>query len=238
MFKKQKLFLRNLTSPGFTPYPQCSVSKRGDEWYKTRSGLSQRPKSKLVGTGFTLIELLAVMMVLGVIGSIIGSIFFSALRGSSNANKVTLVRQNGNFALSQMAKMIRFASSVDSPFPCFQSTTPPTTSVTSSSLTLTMPDGSKPVFSCQQDTINPLSANLSSGSANLSPTPAPLLDTNVVFLDKTSCPLVFTCSQQSGSDLPSVKINFTLSAKGVDNKADPQTSVQFETTVNVRNFTR
>ena len=59
--------------------------------------------------GFTLIELLASIAVIVVIGSVIAGIIKSSLRGSNKTNTIEAIRQNGNYALSQISKNIEYA---------------------------------------------------------------------------------------------------------------------------------
>src|SRR3989344_583306 len=63
--------------------------------------------------GFTLIELLVVILVIFSVGILIASILVSALRGSNKTNTIDLVRRNGNSAITQMSRTIRYAQSFD-----------------------------------------------------------------------------------------------------------------------------
>ena len=63
--------------------------------------------------GFTLIELLVVILIIFSVGILIVSILFSALRGANKTNTIDLVRRNGNSAITQMSKMIRYSQSFD-----------------------------------------------------------------------------------------------------------------------------
>lgn len=57
--------------------------------------------------GFTLVELLVVLAILVTIGSIISAILYSAFRGSGKATTTEIVRQNGDYAMTQMTKLIK-----------------------------------------------------------------------------------------------------------------------------------
>ena len=61
--------------------------------------------------GYTLIELLAVMFVLTTVGTIMAGIVVNSLRGSNRSTNVNDIRENGNFTISQISKMISFAKS-------------------------------------------------------------------------------------------------------------------------------
>src|SRR3989344_9492754 len=59
--------------------------------------------------GFTLVEMLAAVIVLAAIGSIISGIVTTSLRGSNKTNEIETIRQNGNYALSQVSQNIAYA---------------------------------------------------------------------------------------------------------------------------------
>lgn len=67
--------------------------------------------------GFTLIELLVSMTIMMIVGMMIIIVFFSALRGANKSQVLISVRQNGNFALSQMSREIRQAEQASCPSP-------------------------------------------------------------------------------------------------------------------------
>lgn len=62
--------------------------------------------------GFTLIELLVSMTVIMVLGTIILVIFFTALRGTNRTQELITTRQEGNYAMSTISRMIRQAESI------------------------------------------------------------------------------------------------------------------------------
>jgi len=64
-------------------------------------------------SGFTLIELLVVILVIFSVGVLIASVLFSALRGANKTNTIDTVRRNGNSAITQMSRMIRYSQSFD-----------------------------------------------------------------------------------------------------------------------------
>lgn len=66
-------------------------------------------KMTLSPRGFTLIEVLIVMLVLVTVGSIILSIFVIALTGAAKTRNQQIVRENGNFAISQITRQIQYA---------------------------------------------------------------------------------------------------------------------------------
>ncbi len=176
------------------------------------------------GEGFTLIEMLAVMVVFASIGTIIISTIFISLRGSKKSDSVTSVRQNGNFALSQMVKTIRYAKTLDNPYPCVLP--PPPTPVPSyQSITVTGYDNSQTTFTCTTGLAGTISQNNQS-----------LLDTSSSGVSVSSCSI--TCSQNSESTPPTVSISFTLSPRTGAGSADASTAIPFETSVTLRNVSQ
>jgi prepilin-type N-terminal cleavage/methylation domain-containing protein len=166
--------------------------------------------------GFTLVELLAVMAVfLTVIGIVLGTLFVS-LRGSKKSDVILAARHNGDGAMEQMVRRIRYAKSLDSPNACI----PEKTSL--NSLTITSSDGMQTVFSCPATSGEGISSNSAS-----------LIDTSAVSVSACS----FSCSQLSPSDPPKITITFTLSSVGGGNFVEGKTSVPFQTSVTMRNYT-
>lgn len=166
--------------------------------------------------GFTLVEMLAVMVVFIVIGTLIIAIMVTTFRTSNKTDVLTLVKQNGNYAITQMAKTIRDARSLVSPYPCYPS-------AQSTSISIITPDNNAITYSCINNTI------ASNGAS--------LLDTSAVSV--ASC--TFTCVQQSQTDLPFIDISFSLTQKNASTLAEKQASISavpFETSVVIRNINR
>lgn len=64
--------------------------------------------------GYTLIELVVVAAILGVIGVVSVSLFLSTLSGGGKSSGTNEVRSNGDFAITQMERMIRNAVRIES----------------------------------------------------------------------------------------------------------------------------
>jgi len=62
--------------------------------------------------GFTLLELLAVVGILSFILIAVTQLFGSVLAGSGKTNSLQIVKQNGQFALSTMSRLVKLARSV------------------------------------------------------------------------------------------------------------------------------
>ena len=187
--------------------------------------------------GFTLIELLVVIGILVFVGGMIGSILFSSLRGTNKTNTITIVRQNGEFAITQMAKMIRNARDFNGV------STDGSTLVTDCSkivaptpspayVSITSFDGGSTTFSCCGSKITSSSASLSSVCTAGNYTE--LIDTNAVTLNSCS----FTCTQSTSFDSPTIGINFSLSAKGTNLPPEKTATIPFQTSIMLRNVER
>lgn len=179
--------------------------------------------------GYTLIELLAVMVVFVVIGGIVLAIIFSTLRATNKANTLAYLRQNGNYAISQMVKMIRDAEKFDG------------VKINNGDLygllcqtqdyhflKITSFDGGTTEFTC-------LPINLPSlPNGKISSNSALLIDTNTISV--TTCS--FTCSHTSASDSPIIGISFSLSQGSDSPFVEKKASIDFKTSVTMRNLNK
>lgn len=183
--------------------------------------------------GFTLIEFLTVVVVIASIGLIIVGILTSALRGTNKTNIVNLVRQSGNQAVVQMARMIEYAQGFDGvsmdgnsyTVNCVQegvlALTPTPTPIQHKYLKITAFDGGKIIYSCTSNSI-------ASNSASL-------IDTNSVKMVPNKC--WFTCTQERVTSNPIIGIKFQLMQSAptgafVESKA----SIPFETSITFKNL--
>lgn len=164
--------------------------------------------------GFTFIELLISMMIIMLIGSIILVVFFSALRGTNRSQSIITLRQNGNYALSQMTKDIRQAASISNEADCTESETDSITIVSAT-------DYRETTYQCSEESIASVSASQTYYLLDSS-------DATTV----SSC--AFSCGRQEATELPFVKIRFTLTTpqSDVSHTVDPFT---FSSTVTLRN---
>lgn len=165
--------------------------------------------------GFTLIELLTAIGIFGVIGTIAVSVIFITFRGTKKSETITIVKQNGDYALTQIVKSIRYAKSLDSPVSCVPAAFPTSIIITSSY------DDGQTTYSCPAGA----STTLSSNSASL-------IDTQAVTISGCS----FTCSQKTSADPPTINIKFTLTANSATGFIENTASIPFESSVTMRNF--
>lgn len=167
--------------------------------------------------GFTLVELLAVIAITGVVGTMMFGVLFTTLRGADKSESVGKLQENGNFALSQMSRMVRFAQELQYPDTCYQSTSP--APVITSSITILNADNYSTTFACDI-----AAGTIASNSATL-------LDPATVSM--TACS--FSCTQATPYDAPSLTISFTLNKKDSNAFVENNSPVQFQTTVILRN---
>ncbi len=216
---------------------------------------TKKQKNKNLEKGYTLVELLAVMIVLAALGTILGSIIISVFRGTNKTNAITVVRQNGNFAINQMSKMIRNAKRFEGVsedgviyegtcvLPSVGAGTPtPTPKQYKYLQIVSFENDARVTFSCRAGS-GTNAGYIASSSASItssgSITNEPLIDTNQVSLnpiDASSC--YFICSQDSLAQDPILYINFDLSTKSelgsttfLENKSG---ILNFQTTIHIR----
>ncbi|TSC54476.1 MAG: Uncharacterized protein LiPW31_78 [Microgenomates group bacterium LiPW_31] len=167
-------------------------------------------------SGFTLIEIIVVVGILGIIMVMGSNLFFSILRGSTKTKILQLVKQNGDYAISVMGRMIRNARSV---------------SGSGSAITIINPDGNTTTFNCCGTSPNFL---IASESGSLSCENARLTNDEVKVDD---CSNVFSIiAGEVGARPDVVTINFTLSQAGATTRLEEQASINFQTTISLRNY--
>ena len=162
--------------------------------------------------GFTLVELLVAIGILGVVGGIATIILFTTLRSASKSDIMREVKQNGDYAISVMERMIRNATGVEST--CLGSGT---------SLTINNPDGRTTTFSL-------------GGTSNIQIASVSALGTGFLTNEKVAATgLNFTCSRTPGKP-DVVSINFTLSQPGTPTRPEERALINFQTTVSLRTY--
>jgi len=177
--------------------------------------------------GFTLIELLVAIGILGIVGGITTIIFFTTLQSSSKSEVLREVKQNGDFAISVMERMIRNANSVNS---CSGSST---------SLTITNPDGRTTQFSLS-------GTQIASNGAMLTSTKVSASNLSFTCTRTSGKPDVvgisFTLSQAGSPTRPeerasmTFQTSFTLSQAGSPTRPEERASINFQTTVSLRTY--
>lgn len=178
-----------------------------------------------VSDGFTLLETLVAISIAATVGVLITQVFFTTVKSNTKTEILKEVKQNGDFALAIMERMIRNAYSVVST--CTAGTT------TSDSIQIRNPDGTTTTFGCAFDSSVARIASTSGTGVTT------YLTSNGVTLGGTSCAaadnsLEFTCTRIA--DFSSrIGISFTLNQKGAAASQQESASVTFQATVSPRN---
>jgi len=174
--------------------------------------------------GFTLIEMLVVVTVLGVIVVLVTEILFTIVRSANKSRLTTDAKQNGEYALAVMSKMIRNAKTV----------TCDSSSGTASEITILNPDFNSTTFEFVTD---PLVDNVrvASSSAGVR---------EYLTSSKVTIPAGTASFECIPSILPSnhvdgypdtIIINFQLTTVG-NYREEEKINLTFKTTVITRNY--
>lgn len=169
--------------------------------------------------GFTLIEILVVIGLLGIIVAIGSNMFFTTLRSSGKSKTLTRVKQNGDYALSTIERLIRDSEKV------ITNSDGSLCEASMNKIKVKRIDGSEIEFEC-------LDEGIATGYIASTSAVRARLTSDEVKLDSCS----FDCSSQGEFYPQIVSIDFTLSQAAVTTRLEEQASVNFKTTVNTRNF--
>lgn len=176
-------------------------------------------------SGFTLIELLVSVGIISLISVVIAQVFFTTTRSSVKIEITKDAKQNGNFAISSMERMIRNAHSVASV--CSTSGT------TTESLSLLDADGNTTTLGCMmENSVTRIASVSASGTYYLTSDNVTLGGVTCSDVDMT---LSFTCTSYPAQ--PSrIGISFTLSQVSGAPDSFEKASSTFQSTVNIRNL--
>jgi prepilin-type N-terminal cleavage/methylation domain-containing protein len=187
---------------------------------------TQNAKGKKQNFGFTLVEILVVVGILGLIVVVASTIFFTTSKSSSKTKALTTVKQNGDYALSVMERLIRDSEEV---------ITNSDNKVCESGMKkikLKRIDGTTVEFACSgEGTAN---GQIASNSARLT--------SDEVKVDSCSfdcsCPTAYpNCTGEGAKFYPkTVTIKFTLSQFGATVRPEEQATLNFQTTITTRNY--
>ena len=198
-----------------------------------KSNLKSQISNLKSNRGFTLLELLSSIIVLVAVGSVIAGITTSSLRGTNKTTTIENIRQNGNYTLAQMSKNIEYAQV----FNGFSNDD--TTYVTSCPFSLT-PTPAPVITPYNFIKVTQLNSSLITYNCASSP---PTITANGTSLVDTSAVSLLTCNlsciQTGSTDIPIIKIGFTLGPKNSNNLVENSTPpILFETSVTIRNYKR
>lgn len=173
--------------------------------------------------GFTLIELLVAVAIIAGLGIVLAQAFFTTTRSNTKVERLTDVKQNGEYALAVMERLIRNARSLTAS--CTSGGTQATPSVA-----IVSPDGFTTTFQCALDGSVTRVASVSSIGTEY-------LTGSSVTLGGTSCDtdtLEFYCTSIAQTPR-SLKVTFQLSQKGTPTDQFEKASTVFQTSISVRN---
>lgn len=173
--------------------------------------------------GFTLIEVLVVMGIFIILTTVVLSVLITVLRGSRQSDSIILVRQNGEHAMAQMIRTMRFAASLDYPSPL--GGTPPVCSssgIATQNVQVTSVNLSQTTFSCPSNFNYP---NFISLNGTM------LTNSNTVVVKSCS----FVCAQQAGGP-PTISISFTLLKVNSSGLPEGNSTIPFQSSVTLRNL--
>jgi prepilin-type N-terminal cleavage/methylation domain-containing protein len=167
--------------------------------------------------GFTLIEILVALGILAIIVVIVSNMFFTILKSSSKTKVLTEVKQNGNYALNVMARMIRNGRIGVGECGAYPDR-----------ITITNPDDGITTFHCcgSPPMIASKSGSLTCEQARL---------TSDKVQASSSCDDFISCTQTFEGP-PVVTINFTLQQAGTASRPEEEATVNFRMTVTLRNY--
>jgi prepilin-type N-terminal cleavage/methylation domain-containing protein len=174
-------------------------------------------KDSTLRNGFTLVELLVVIGVFATVSSIIVLILFSTLRASKKSDTLIELKQNGNSAISQISKSVRYAKSLDNPDQCSPSVVVNSRKITS------VQDDAQTTYAC-----------VGGSSPTIASNGASLIGTDDIRV--SSC--IFMCTQSNPNDPPVISLNFTLTSKNSGGGIESSGSVPFKTSIIMRNYNR
>lgn len=182
-------------------------------------------------SGFSLIELLVAASIIITATTVVLAIITTSFRSSNKISSNQLIRQNGNYAINQMTKMIQFAdsfegASVDGQDGSFAACAP---DVSYHAIRVKYQREYK-VLLCSENNIEILT---------------PATDERFSLIDRSSVnvvapdgrdPCSFTCTQDNLSTGPVIGINFSLSLPNEGKSAEKSASGEFSTSVKMRNL--
>ncbi len=172
--------------------------------------------------GFTLIELLVSVAIISGLGVLLAQAFFTTSRSNTKVERLTDVKQNGEYALAVMERMIRNARTLTASCSSDGSVATPSAAIVN-------PDGLTTTFMCEME-------GSVSRLASVSAEATEYLTSNAVTLGGTSCDtdsLVFYCT--AIAEVPrSLKVSLQLSQKGTSVDQFEKASTTFQTTFGIR----
>lgn len=158
--------------------------------------------------GFTLVELLVVVGIMAIVGTMTANLFLSNLRTAAKTKALTEVKQNGDYALEVMRRMIRNAREIKSSCPG-----------SGTSLMILNPDENTTTFDCS--------------GAQIASNTATFLTSGKLEVKSGSCS--FVCEKPLSKPAV-VTITFTLKKGEASLGKEFTAEIPFQTTVSTRTY--
>lgn len=170
--------------------------------------------------GFTLIEVLVSVGIIAILMVVLVQGFFSVFRTSIKTELLKDVKQNGDFALDVMSRMIRNSTTT--------ATTCAAEGTTTSTFSVVNPDGFTTTFQCLLDGTIPRIASVSGSRTDY-------LTSKNVSLGVNGCTnaITFVCASSTGGETR-VQTTFTLGQVGIPVDQFQKASASFQTSVVTR----
>jgi len=168
--------------------------------------------------GFTLLEIIISVGILAIVGTLIAQVLFTTTHVNKKTEILTDIKQDGNFALDVIGRMVRSAKTIDK--------------CTGGELQITNPNNNQTTFKCFFDGTT---ARIASESA--SHPRVYLTSGNVTLISSSSdCnkTIMFACLP-AVAPYNQVTVTFTLGQLGVAGSAYEGGSASFQSTINMRN---
>lgn len=176
--------------------------------------------------GFTLLETLITAAITATVGILIAQVFFTTTRTNTKTELLKDLRQNGQYAVDIIERMLRNAIRVESD--CSAE------GISLRALEFANPDGNTTTIECKMDGqgVTRIASTSADGVSDY-------LTNGSVTLGGASCAdaentLRFSCTQIAG-ELPKVTVEFSLAQSGSPADQFEQGSNLFQTTVTGRN---
>jgi len=187
--------------------------------------LRSRPILRSGSKGFTLLEILISISIAASVSILIAQVFFTTSRTNTKTELLKDVKQNGEFAIGIMERMVKNALRVESL--CL------TTGSTLSEIQLLNPNGDTTTFGCVLDgEVTRIASTSGTGGTEY------LTSANVTIggasCDDSGNSLSFVCTSYPDQP-PKVTVSFSLSQIGTPPDKRDQASVTFQTSTSPRN---
>jgi len=181
----------------------------------------KKTKNKRLISGYTLIEIIITVGILAVVAVIGTNIFFTVLKGSSKSKVLTTVKQNGDYALSVMERMIRNSENI------IVNSDDQTCDLGMTKFKIRGLDKQETEFEFVDNDADP-----SNGYDYIASNSSRLTSDEVKIINPT-----FDCVKDSDFTPPSITIKFTVSQNMVTTpRPEEDASVDFQATVITRNY--